>query len=310
MISIITPIYNGLEFFPVTVASVHAQTRSDWEWLIVDDGSSDGTLEFCLDLAQRDSRISILRHPDGANLGQSASRNLAIRHASGDFLALLDCDDLWLPEKLERDVATFSRHPRAMFLYSRILNWYDWSGPAEINVWNKPGVLGIACDQVLEPPTVLLHLIRNLYDSDYQFAAPSCSTMRRSVLSAGEELFDPTFRRNFEDIVMLVKVLMRHPAVVSDDIRSCYRRHEHSFSAGPRRSDFDRDFGVITDWITSYAISTNSPSRPEIVNAIAVAQQRRTRFKRKMAMFAAARKVLPLQVRQWTWTKFGKRGLL
>lgn len=310
MISIITPIYNGLEFFPVTVASVHAQTRSDWEWLIVDDGSSDGTLEFCLDLAQRDSRIRVLRHPNGANLGQSASRNLAFRHASGEFLALLDCDDLWLPEKLERDVATLVRHPRAMFLYSRILNWYDWSGPPEKSVRNKPGFLGITGDQVLEPPLVLLHLIRNLCDSSCQFATPSCSIIRRDVLSEDEELFDPTFRRNFEDIVMLVKVLLRHPAVVSDDIRSCYRRHANSFSAGPRSQDFDRDFAILSDWITTYVTSTNNPSRGEVVNALAVARQRGARFKRKMALFAAARRVLPLQFREWTWTKFGKRGLL
>lgn len=310
MISIVTPIHNGLEFFPATVASVQAQTRGDWEWLVVDDGSTDGSLEYCLAIAERDSRVRVLRHPNGANLGQSASRNLAIRHVSGDFLALLDCDDLWIPEKLDRDIATFARHPRANFLYSRILNWYDWANPPEVSVRNQPGVLGTPCDQLLEAPDVLLHLIRNLYDSACQFPATCCLMMRRSALSDGEELFDSTCRRGFEDIVMLTKVLLRHPAVVCDDIRSFYRRHPRSFTAGTNSTTVEEEFHVIARWITSYVSTASRPTRDAVAHALDVALQRGARHNRKMRLLAAGRRALPLHFREWLWQKYGKRGFV
>lgn len=310
MISIITPIYNGLEFFPATVASVEAQTTGDWEWLLIDDGSSDGSLDFCLDAARRDSRIRVLRHPNGANLGQSASRNLAIRHSLGDFLTLLDCDDLWIPEKLELDIATFERHPRAMFLYSRLLNWYDWANPPEASVRNKAGFLGIACDEVLEPPTVLLHVLRSLYDSACQYPATCSLMMRRSVLSGGEELFEPTFRRNFEDVVMLTKVLLRHPAVVCDDIRSVYRRHPHSFTAGQSLADYDGDFRAAARWITSYVAPTSSGIQDAVASALEFTLRHGIHHRRKMRFLGAVRKLLPLRFREWLWLQYGKRGLL
>src|SRR5579885_1389542 len=106
-ISIITPVYNGAAFLPKTIRSVLAQTAKDWEWILVDDGSTDGSLDLCAEAARQDARIRVVSHPAGANRGQAASRNLAIRESSGDLLAFLDCDDLWVPEKLARDVAAF-----------------------------------------------------------------------------------------------------------------------------------------------------------------------------------------------------------
>jgi glycosyltransferase involved in cell wall biosynthesis len=310
MISIITPIYNSLEFFSPTVESVQRQTRGDWEWLIVDDGSSDGTLELCLEVARRDPRVHVLRHPNGANLGPSASRNLAIRHASGDFLALLDSDDIWIPEKLERDIGTFERHPRAKFLYSRILNWYDSSNPPEVTVKNKPGVLGIACDQLLESPALLLHVIMNVYDAACQLPTPCSVMMRRSVLMDHEELYEPTCRIGLEDVVMLVKVLLRHPAVVCDDIRSFYRRRHNSFSASTSLEDSDAEFLGFASWIKTYVSTSPKLTQEAVGHALAIALQRRTHYKRKMMLLSAGQKILPLRFREWLWQKHGKRGLV
>lgn len=310
LISIITPIYNGLEFFPDTVASVQEQTRDDWEWLVVDDGSTDGTWDYCLNISRCDPRIRVLRHPNGSNCGQSASRNLGIRHASGDFIALLDCDDLWVPEKLDRDLATFARHPRANFLYSRILNWYDWRNSPEVNIRNQPGVLGTVCDQLLEPPQILLHLLRNLYDSACQFPATCSLMMRRSALPEGDELFDSKYRGGFEDIVMLTKVLLHHPAVVCDDIRSFYRRHPRSFTAASDHCTLDDEFHFISRWINLYVASSPKCTRDAVAHALEAALERGARHRRKMKLLAAARKILPLQFREWLWQNYGKRGLV
>lgn len=309
MISIITPIYNDHDYIPATVASVMAQTRSDWEWVIVDDGSSDGTLEYCRNIARRDSRVRVLQHPGGANLGPGASRNLAIRNASGEFLAFLDGDDLLVPEKLERDIETFERHPRAGFLFSRILNWYDQAGPPELSVRNKAGVLGIECDQVLEPPTILLHVIRNLYDGACQLPATCSFMMRRSALTDQGDPFDPSFR-NYEEFVMFTKVFLRHPGVVCGDIRSCYRRRPHAFAPGSNDASHLRDFRRISDWIAAYTAGEPQSIRDEITKALNVALERGMRYRRKMMLLASARRALPLQFREWLWRRYGKRGLV
>ena len=310
MISIITPVYNGVEFLPATIQSVLAQTTGDWEWLLVDDGSLDGTLDLCANAACRDSRIRVLRHPNGANLGQGVSRNLAIRHASGEFLAFLDCDDLWIPEKLERDVATFARHPTAVLLYSRLLYWYDWRNSPETGTRNRTAILGVACDKVLQAPELLLHVLQNL-DFAYQFPAPSCVAIRRSSLPAGGELFDPNVRQNFEDVVPITKLLLHHPAVVCEDLRMFHRRHPGSESAGLNPAKFDADFHRIVRWIDSYVASNATPSmRGAVERALGRAIQRRRISKTKARVIAGGRKVLPARFRKWLWKKYDKRWLL
>lgn len=98
LISIITPVYNAARWLPKTLASVRAQTYSNWEHIFVDDGSTDSSRAIIEDAAREDSRIRLLRTPH--NSGPSSARNIAIDAAQGRFLAFLDADDLWLPQKL------------------------------------------------------------------------------------------------------------------------------------------------------------------------------------------------------------------
>ena len=93
-------------FLREAIHSVWAQTFTDWELLLVDDGSRDGGRAIALEmLAQCPDRMRLLEHPGRDNRGISASRNLALRAARGRYVAFLDADDVWLPEKLERQVA-------------------------------------------------------------------------------------------------------------------------------------------------------------------------------------------------------------
>jgi glycosyltransferase involved in cell wall biosynthesis len=309
MISIITPVYNGLRYLPATVQSVVAQTNGDWEWLLVDDGSNDGTLEYCQKLACQDTRIRSLSHPAGANLGQAASRNLGIGNATGEFLAFVDSDDLWIPEKLERDLDALQKHPQAVVTYSRVLYWYDLECPPEVNSRNRLGNLGIACDVVLEAPTVLLHMIRNLYDFACQFPSTCCMLVRRSALPQVGQLFDPSFHY-FEDVIPLTKLFLRYPAVVGDDTRTIVRMHTGSFTAGLSRKDFDHHFENIVGWIRTYVSSTAGNSETAVAEALDTCMRRAARHKRKMELLAFARTLLPLKVRTWVWRQYGKQGLL
>ena len=102
LVSIITPAYNAARWLPETMASVQAQTLTGWEQLLVDDGSSDNSVALIEAAAQADPRFRLLRTP--FNAGPSAARNVGLDAARGRFIAFLDADDLWLPEKLVRSV--------------------------------------------------------------------------------------------------------------------------------------------------------------------------------------------------------------
>lgn len=103
LVSIITPNYNCGRFISQTIESVLAQTYTDWEMLIVDDCSTDGSYEIALEYAAKDSRIKVFRNEQ--NSGAAISRNRAIEESKGEYLAFLDSDDLWMPEKLEKQIA-------------------------------------------------------------------------------------------------------------------------------------------------------------------------------------------------------------
>ena len=106
-VSVIIPTYNRRELVREAIASVLAQTYSDVELIVVDDGSDDGTAE----VVQEFARVRYVYQP---NRGVSAARNHGVALSSGALLAFLDSDDLWQPRKLESQVAFFTAHPQAL----------------------------------------------------------------------------------------------------------------------------------------------------------------------------------------------------
>jgi glycosyltransferase involved in cell wall biosynthesis len=103
-VSVIIPAHNSAGTLPETLGSVVAQSFSDWEAVVADDLSSDGTADAAEGV---DDRIRVIR--SAVNRGPAGARNLALEHASGELVALLDADDLWLPDYLEQQVALFDR---------------------------------------------------------------------------------------------------------------------------------------------------------------------------------------------------------
>jgi teichuronic acid biosynthesis glycosyltransferase TuaG len=103
LVSVITPVFNAVEVLPETLRSVQDQTLSDWEHILVDDGSTDASTELIQRAAAADSRLRLLRtHVRG---GPGRARNQALECARGKYAAFLDADDLWLPQKLKHCVA-------------------------------------------------------------------------------------------------------------------------------------------------------------------------------------------------------------
>ena len=115
LVSIITPSWNVERLIGETIASVQAQTFSDWELLIADDCSTDNTAAVIQSFAAKDPRVKLIRQP--RNGGPALARQAAIEQAQGRFVAFLDSDDLWLPAKLERQIA-FAREHRAALSYT------------------------------------------------------------------------------------------------------------------------------------------------------------------------------------------------
>jgi glycosyltransferase involved in cell wall biosynthesis len=122
-VSVIIPMYNVAPYVAETLASVMAQTLQDFEILAVNDGSTDDTVA----VAQRlkDQRLKILNKPNG---GAASARNYALKAATGDYVAFLDGDDLWLPEKLALQVGYLDQHPGVMMLYGEALMFYEQNG--------------------------------------------------------------------------------------------------------------------------------------------------------------------------------------
>lgn len=102
VVSVVMPAYNTEKYIREAVSSIENQTLRDWELLVVDDCSTDQTYEILQKLAQEDARIKIIRNQ--TNCGAAMSRNIAFSQCSGKYVALLDSDDLWEPEKLEKQV--------------------------------------------------------------------------------------------------------------------------------------------------------------------------------------------------------------
>jgi glycosyltransferase involved in cell wall biosynthesis len=108
LVSIITPAYNSAAYIGETIESALAQTCRDFEMLIVDDGSTDGTIDVVRAAAAGDPRVILLNAPHG---GTAAARNVAIDAARGRFIALLDSDDVWAQNYLSEQLAMFDAHP-------------------------------------------------------------------------------------------------------------------------------------------------------------------------------------------------------
>ena len=115
-ISIITPAYNCEKYLEQSVDSVLSQTWQDWELLIIDDCSKDNTYALMQELAKKDERIRILQNPQ--NSGAAATRNNGVRQAAGEWIAFIDSDDLWEPDKLEKQMTLLLKIREAALVFT------------------------------------------------------------------------------------------------------------------------------------------------------------------------------------------------
>ena len=223
LVSVITIFLNEERFLEEAIQSVLQQTYANWELLLVDDGSADTSTRLAQRYAADDpDRVRYLEHEGHENRGMSASRNLGIGHARGAFVALLDADDTWLPEKLERQVAILEEKPEAEMVIGPTEYWFSWAGnpqTEELDYVPDP----VYSPNKLAPPRSLL-----IASLKWRPPAAICSILLRRSLIEKVGGWEASFRGLFEDQVFLIKVYANAAIYVSDECLARYRMQPHS----------------------------------------------------------------------------------
>ena len=228
LVSAIAIFLNEEKFLAEAIESVIAQTYSNWELLLVDDGSTDASTAIAKQYAARyPDKIRYLEHPHHQNCGMSASRNLGLTHARGKYISPLDGDDVWLPKKLEQQVAILEAHPQAAMVFAPLLIWYSWTGNPEDRDRDHP--YGVAkdggshpfSDTLVQPPKMLSFFLRR------EEFIPGGVLAKKTIIEqvgGGED----NFRGSYEDAIVHVKVCLRYPVYVSNECWYKYRIHPNS----------------------------------------------------------------------------------
>jgi glycosyltransferase involved in cell wall biosynthesis len=223
-VSVVVIFLDAEEFIAEAIRSVTDQTFESWELLLVDDGSTDGSTDVARQLVAEDpDRVRLLQHPGGQNRGMSASRNLGLQAAKGEFVAFLDADDVYLPEKLERQSALLDAHPEAAMVYGPTVHWHSWTGRAEDAARDYPRKLGVTPESMIRPP----ELVRR-YLTRVAWPPGTCGVMVRRAAAERVGGFEERFTAVFEDQAFFYKLCLEFPVYVQADGLDRYRQHHGS----------------------------------------------------------------------------------
>lgn len=228
LVSIVMPAYNGDRFIETAIRSVIAQTLTDWELIVMDDGSQDSTVDIAQRMAKEDSRIAVVRNE--ANMGVAKTRNRGMDLAAGSYVALLDCDDVWYPEKLEKQVALAQKTGADVVYCSYAI--VDASGSKK-------------CDDFLVPETTD-------FDAFLTKSVISCSTVLMSRKIVEKYRFDGSYYH--EDLALWLKLLNDgYLACGVRDVLAAYRvmdgtRASNKLKSAVRRWHVYRKLLGFTPW--------------------------------------------------------------
>ena len=180
LVSVIIPFFDTDRFIQESIDSVFSQTYSSWELFLVDDGSTDRSTEIALGYAkQYPEKIWYLEHAEHQNRGLNETLNLGINKAQGEFIAVLDSDDIWLPTKLEQQVAAMMSQPEADMVYGPALYWYSWTGKAGDIERDYVCQLGLEPNMLFEPPELF---VRFFLCKTCTTPAPCTVLLRREII--------------------------------------------------------------------------------------------------------------------------------
>jgi len=214
LVSVIMPCYNMERFIAYTIQSVQQQTYSQWELCIVDDASTDGTANVVQAFCAQDDRIHFFVKPKHSGIANT--RNQCLKMAKGRFFAFLDSDDMWHPEKLERQLQ-FMTERKIGFSYSSY-DCVDESGKPTGKVVNAAGNLD--------------------YNAYLHNTIIGCSTVMLDTEKVGEVVV-PNFRTS-EDTATWLNILKKgYLAYAIEQPLTSYRIRQHSASSNKLKASYD-----------------------------------------------------------------------
>lgn len=206
LVSIITPTYNCANFIAATIDSVQKQTYQNWEMIIVDDRSQDNTKEIVENYMKKDSRIQY--HLLDVNSGAAVARTTAMKLAKGSYMAFLDSDDIWMPDKLERQ-----------------LKWMNDNGYA---------FSCTAYEQIDEEDNLLNRTIKTIKKTDYNRLLLDCPVGNSTVMYDVEKMgkFEvPNIRKRNDDALWLQMLKKEKYIWGMPDVLMKYRIRQNSISS-------------------------------------------------------------------------------
>jgi glycosyltransferase involved in cell wall biosynthesis len=304
-VSIIIPTYNRAQFIAEAIQSVLDQTFQDFELLIVDDGSTDNTREIVGSF--KDQRIKYIHQE---NRGVSAARNNGILASSGEYIAFLDSDDLWLPQSLELKVRSLDSHPDAALVCSD-LELFDNDTGARLGSFWHGSISRFSLKRVSKQPLNQLLTIGC-------FIGPQATLIRRRVFS-DVGYFDESLR-SCGDWDMFVRILKRFLIDIIDIPLTKLRRHGYSMWSTGKNIDENYQNEV---YAINKVINSDAFTKAEI--ALAKKRLARVHFsygceKLRSGNTALAREKLLASVKYNPWrirpyiyivlTFLGRRGFL
>jgi glycosyltransferase involved in cell wall biosynthesis len=247
LVSAIIIFFNAEKFILEAIESVFTQTYGNWELLLVDDGSTDGSTAIAREVSQaHPHQVRYLEHENHRNLGMSAARNLGIRSARGDYIAFLDADDAWFPFTLQEQVNVLESQGQAAMVFGPLQYWYSWSGKPEDSQRDTIEELGVAPDSLLKPP----HLL-SLFLVD-KATVPSGILVRRGAIERVGG-FEEAFRGEYEDQVFCAKICLHEPVFASGRCWYRYRQHPGSaVSVGHATGQTDAARLFFLEWLSRY----------------------------------------------------------
>ncbi|MEL6580488.1 MAG: glycosyltransferase [Cyanobacteria bacterium J06607_15] len=210
LISVVIPAYNAAATILETVNSVLAQTYTNFELIIINDGSSDRTLNLLQDIT--DSRLKIYSYE---NAGLSTARNRGVERSQGEFISFLDADDCWTPNKLERQIAALQNNPQAALAYSRVYFKYETEAAS------------YADTSVIYTGNVYAELLlKNFLHNG------SNALISRNIL-AQVGLFDPQLKA-VEDWDLYLRIAAQYDFILVPEVQIIYRQSATSMTGNVR----------------------------------------------------------------------------
>ena len=234
VVSVVIPTYNNARFLPETIGSVQAQTLKQWEIIVVDDGSDDDTAQV-MEPLQADVRVRYLPRP---HLGVSAARNHGIESTRGEFIALLDSDDLWpVKEKLEIQAEFLQSRSDVGWIFGEERHVYVEPKPRTVEIRNAH----LHPPQLKDPVAISLSMLELC---SCRFTLPTSSVMVRRTCLAATGGFD-TEMDTYEDLDLWIRLNREFPVAFVP--RILVDRKKHSGSLSHSRYECSKNLQRISD---------------------------------------------------------------